>query len=65
MPFGLRNAPSTFQRALDVILSGVRWKMCQAYLEDVILFSRNQDEHLEHLDTVLTLLEDAGINLKM
>ena len=65
MPFGLRNAPSTFQRALDVILSGVRWKFCLVYLDDVIVFSRNNEEHLEHLDTVLTLLEDAGIKLKL
>ena len=65
MPFGLRNAPSTFQRALDVILSGVRWNICLVYLEDVIIFSRNVADHLEYLDTVLTLLEDAGIKLKM
>ena len=64
MPFGLRNAPSTFQRALDVILSGVRWKICLVYLEDYIIFSRDRKEHLDHLDTVLTLLEDAGIKLK-
>ena len=64
MPFGLRNAPSTFQRALDVILSGVRWKICLVYLDDVIIFSRDEKEHLDHLDTVLTLLEDAGIKLK-
>ena len=42
MPFGLRNAPSTFQRALYMILSGVRWKMFLVYLDDFIMFSRNQ-----------------------
>ena len=65
MSFGFRNVPSTFQFALDVIFSGVRCNMCLVYLEDAIVVSRNQNEHLEHLDTVLTLLVDAGIKLKM
>jgi Reverse transcriptase (RNA-dependent DNA polymerase) len=38
MTFGLRNAPSTFQRAMDVILSGVRWHKCLCYLDDIIVF---------------------------
>ena len=46
MPFGLRNASATFQRALDIFLSGVRWQSCLIYLEDVTVFSRNTDEHL-------------------
>jgi len=33
MPFGLRNAPATFQRALDIVLSGVRWQACLIYLD--------------------------------
>ncbi|CDF36412.1 unnamed protein product [Chondrus crispus] len=37
MPFGLKGAPATFQRALDIILSGVRWQICLVYLDDVIL----------------------------
>lgn len=39
MPFGLRNAPETFKRALDIILSGVGWQICLVYLDDAILFS--------------------------
>jgi Reverse transcriptase (RNA-dependent DNA polymerase) len=38
MTFGLRNAPSTFQRAMDVILSGVRWQKYLCYLGDIIVF---------------------------
>jgi len=65
MPFGLRNAPSSFQRALDIILSGVRWRMCLVYIDDIIIFSKNREEHLEHLETVLELLQGAGIKLKL
>jgi Reverse transcriptase (RNA-dependent DNA polymerase) len=38
MPFGLINAPATFQRAMDVILSGVLWKFALVYLDDIIVF---------------------------
>ena len=65
MPFGLRNAPATFQRALNIILSGVRWQSCLIYLDDVIVFSRSTDEHLRHVDEIITLLQRAGITLKV
>jgi hypothetical protein len=38
LPFGLRNAPATFQKVIDIILSGVKWKTCLVYLDDVIVF---------------------------
>jgi len=41
-PFGLCNAPATFQRAMDMILAGVKWQICLVYLDDVIVFSRFQ-----------------------
>ena len=65
MPFGLRNAPGTFQRALDIVLSGVRWHSYLIYLDDVIVFSRSTDEHLRHVDEILTLLRRAGITLEL
>ena len=65
MPFGLRNAPATFQRALDIILTGVRWKTCLVYLDDVIIFSKSMEEHVQHVDDVLELLGNAGISLKL
>jgi len=39
LPFGLCNAPATFQRAMDMILAGVKWQICLVYLDDVIVFS--------------------------
>ena len=65
MPFGLRNAPATFQRTLDVILSGVKWKTCLVYIDDVIIFSKNEEEHVDHLEQVLSLLGEAGVKLKL
>lgn len=65
LPFGLRNAPATFQRAIDIILSGVRWKTCLVYLDDVIVFSSCRKAHLAHVAEVLTVLGNAGLSLKL
>ena len=65
MSFSLRNAPATFQRALDIILSGFRWQSCLIYLEDVIVFSHTTKQHLRCVDEILTLLQRAGITLKL
>jgi len=54
LPFGLCNAPATFERAMDMILAGVKWQTCFVYLDDVIVFSSSPEEHLQHLDEVLT-----------
>jgi len=62
--FGLCNASATFQRAMDMILAGVKWQICLVYLDDVIVFSGSPEEHLQHLDEVLTLLGKAGVTLK-
>jgi hypothetical protein len=65
IPFGLRNAPSTFQRAMDVILSGVHWQKYLCYLDDIIVFSSSMESHVEDLDKVLSLLRDAGVSLRL
>ena len=65
MPFGLKNAPTTFQRALDILLSGVRWQICLVYLDEFIVFSKDYESHLDHLDLVLSSLREAGVSLKL
>jgi len=65
MPFGLMNAPATFQRALDMILSGVEWKSCLISLDDAIVYSKTEEEHVGHVDRVLRLLQDAGVTLRL
>lgn len=46
MPFGHMNAPKTFKRALDIILNKYTWKFCIVYLNDIIIFSNDNDQHL-------------------
>jgi Reverse transcriptase (RNA-dependent DNA polymerase) len=65
LPFGLRNAPSSFRRAIDIILSGVKWKTCLVYLDDVIVFSSSRQAHIEHVHEALTLLGNSGLSLKL
>ena len=64
MPFGLKNAPMTFQRAIDIILAPFKWQSVMVYLDDVIVFSNNADQHLEDLTAVLRLLHNAGMTIK-
>lgn len=64
-PFGLKKALTFLQPALDIIISGVRRQMCVVYLDDVVVFSRTHDEHMKHLDRILTLLRRSGTSLKL
>ena len=64
MPFGLCNAGATFQRLMDVVMSGLHLDVCLVYLDDIIIFSRTVEEHLERLVRVLGRLRSAGLKLK-
>jgi hypothetical protein len=65
MPFGLSGAPATFQRAMDVLLSGCLWHFALVYLDDIIVFSNTWEEHLKHLDEVLTRLNKSNFKVKL
>ena len=64
MPFGLCGAPATFQRAMDVIMSGMQFQNVLIYLDDIILFTSSFDLHLKVLENVLVRLKKAGLKLK-
>ena len=64
MPFGLCNAPATFQRLMDCTMAGLNYEMCLLYLDDIIVFSRNLDTHLNRLNMVLDRLKQANLKLK-
>jgi len=64
LPFGLCNAPSTFERLMERVLHGLRWEVLLIYLDDVIIFSRSVEEHMHRLEVVLKRLITAGLKLK-
>ena len=65
MPFGLTNAPSTFQRLyMESCLGDLHMKHCIIYLDDIIIFSRTPEEHIERLKRVFDKLAVAGLKAK-
>lgn len=64
MPFGLSNAPATFQRLMNSVLAGLTHKCCVVYLDDIVVASPSFSQHLNDLTTVLQRLADAGLSLK-
>ena len=64
MPFGLCNAPATFQRLMDRVLVGLQWDTCLVYLDDVIVLGRDITQMLERLGQVFTRLREANLKLK-
>lgn len=65
MPMGLCNAPAVFQRLMNTIVTGDMKSFALAYIDDVIIFSKTLDEHLQHLDKVLQKFQDAGLSFKL
>ena len=65
MPFGLKNAPATFQRLMDEFLEGLDERVIQVYMDDIIVFSRNLAEHRVHLECLLKRIEEFGLKISV
>ena len=64
MPFGLCNAPATFQRLMQNTLGELNFTMCLVYLDDIIVFSPTEEEHVFRLRKVFERLRQHGLKLK-
>lgn len=65
MPFGLKNAPSTFQRVMDNVLKELQGTVCLVYLDDIIVYSTSLQEHVENLKKVFQKLREANLKVQI
>ncbi|GJQ70426.1 hypothetical protein Trydic_g18696 [Trypoxylus dichotomus] len=66
MPFGLKNAPSTFQKVMDNVLREYLHKFCFVYMDDVVIFSKSLHEHhLVHIRQIFQKLEEYNLKVQL
>jgi hypothetical protein len=63
LPFGLSNAPAISQRLMDLVLAGLTWQICLAFLDDVIVMSATFEQHVERLTLVFDRIRKANLKL--
>ena len=64
LPFGLCNAPASFQSTMNIALKDTLYKHAMVYLDDIIIYFQTIEEHLIHLDHVITLIAKASLKIK-
>ncbi|KAM7284724.1 reverse transcriptase/ribonuclease H [Ixodes scapularis] len=63
LPFGLSNSPSSFQRLMDILLGDAKFNFAMAHMDDVVVFSKSFEEHLAHLEIILSRMSKAGLTI--
>lgn len=63
MAYGLRNAAQTFQRFIDEVLQGLTFVF--KYIDDILIASKNMNEHIKHVEIVLKKLEEYGLRINV
>jgi hypothetical protein len=64
MPLGLSNSPATFQRLMESYLRDLHLRKCLIYIDDIVVFSKTIEEHMENLKEVFVRLRDSALKLK-
>lgn len=65
MPFGLRNAPASFQRVMNNVLRGLQNEICCVYLDDVIIYSTSLQEHIERLKLIFERFRQSNFKIQL
>ena len=64
MGFGLCNAPATYARVMGLVLRGLTWKTCLAFLDDILVLGSSFEDHLSHLKEIFERFRHHGLKLK-
>ena len=65
IPFGLTNSPATFMNMMNNVLSNFLDKFVLVFIDDILIYSKNEDEHKEHLRKVLQILREHQLYAKL
>ncbi len=65
LPFGLKNAPAIFARFMDILMSGLKWKNCLVYFDDILVFSTTFASHLDDLAQIFGRLHKFNVKIKL
>ena len=65
MPFGLKNAPATFQRMMDKILMKYLHTFSFVYMDNIVIFSKSLQEHLQHIKLIFDELREHGLKIQL
>ena len=65
MPMGLAGSPSTFERLMEIVMKGLQWQTMLIYLDDIICFSKTQEEHIQRLRQIFYRLRLANLKIKV
>ena len=59
MLFGLNNSASAFQRTIEMTLQGLQWRTCLIYIDDIIVFGRTFEEHVQRIEQVFKRIREV------
>ena len=65
LPYGIKDVPATYQRAIDNMLTTVKWQFAIICLAEITVFSSSFKDHKSHLRTVLELTESSGVTFSV
>ena len=63
MPFGLKNSPSTFQRLMNTVLTGLQGLQCFVYLDDIVVYAKTMKQHTDKLRSIFDRLRSNNLFL--